>query len=234
MACSVEVLGRNKGVALITALMFTVLSLVISMSLLYMVTAGVKMSGAIKRYASATNAAYGGSELLTGEIIGKALEFSNYSAGGNPFTTYFSAKMGALRILPESNLSCLHMRLTTPRRFWSPACSVISRNSPDISFQLQGTSGSPYRVYSTIVDTSEWRITSFPGTGKKEINSLAGNSDITSGGDDAELTQGAVVGSGGPPLKSPHYPYVYKIEIQGERKDNPDKEKSTLSVLYAY
>ena len=126
------------------------------------------------------------------------------------------------------------MRLTTPRRFWTPACSVITSSSPDISFQLNAASGSPYRVFSNIADTSEWRITSFPGTGLKVTNSLAGNSDITSGGEDSDLTQGAVVGSGGPPLKSPHYPYVYKIEIQGERQDNPNKEKSNMTVLYAY
>ena len=119
-------LQRNNGMALITALMFTMLTLVITMALLYMVTAGARTSGALKRYKTATDATYGGSELLTREIIGKALEFSNFSTGGNPFTTYFPAKMGALTLLPESNLSCLHMRLTTPRRFWTPACSVIT------------------------------------------------------------------------------------------------------------
>ncbi len=227
-------LKPKKGIALITALMFTVLSLVITMALLQMVTTGARTSGALKRYKTSLDATYGGSELLTKEIIGKALAFSNFSSAGNSFPTYFPAKMGSLTLLPESNLSCLHMRLTTPRRFWSPACATPSSSSPDISFQLNGSTGSPYRVFSNIVDTSEWRITSFPGTGVKETNSLAGNSDITGGDEDSELTQGAVVGSGGPPLKSPHYPYVYKIDIQGERRNNPNKEKSNMSVLYAY
>ncbi len=227
-------LKRENGMALITALMFTALSLVISMALLAMITSGTKTTGALKRYRTATDAAYGGAELLTKEIIGKALEFSNFSSAGNPFTSYFPAKMGSLTLLPESNLSCLHMRLTTPRRFWNPVCSAISSSSPDISFRLNAASGAPYRVFSNIVDTSEWRITSFPGTGLKITNSLAGNSDITSAGEDTELTQGAVVGSGGPPLKSPHYPYIYKIEIQGERQNNPSMEKSNMTVLYAY
>ena len=227
-------LKSNKGIALITAMMFTVLTLVITMALLQMVTTGVRTSGALKRYKTSLDATYGGSELLTKEIIGKALAFSNFSSTGNPFTTYFPAKMGSLTLLPESNLSCLHMRLTTPRRFWSPACAPASSSSPDISFQLNGASGSPYRVFSNIVDTSEWRITSFPGTGLKVTNSLAGNSDVTGGDEDTELSQGAVVGSGGPPLKSPHYPFVYKIDIQGERQVNPNKEKSNMSILYAY
>jgi hypothetical protein len=225
-------LKSENGIALITALMFTVLSLVISMALLYMVTAGAKTSGSLKRYKTAMDATYGGTELITKEIIGKALAFSNFSASGNSFTTYFPNQMGTMTILSESNLDCLHMRLTTPRRFWSDACSTISSSSPDISFRLNAASGSPYRVYSNIVNTSEWRITSFPGTGLKITTSLAGNSDVTSG-EESELTQGGVVKTG-TPLKTPHYPFVYKIEIQGERQNNPAMEKGNMSVLYAY
>ena len=225
-------LKSENGLALITALMFTMLSLAISMALLYMVTAGARTSGSLKRYKTAMDATYGGTELFTKEIIGKALAFSNYSASGNSFTAYFPDQMGAMTILSESNLDCLHMRLTTPRRFWSNACSALSSSSPDISFRLNAASGSPYRVYSNIVDTSEWRITSFPGTAMKVTNSLAGNSDVTSG-EESELTQGGVVKTG-TPLKTPHYPFVYKIEIQGERQNNPAMEKGNISVLYAY
>ena len=229
-------LKSEHGIALITALMFTLLSLVISMALLYMVTAGAKTSGALKRYKTAMDATYGGTEIITKEILGKALEFSNYSTSGNPFKTYLPGKLSNLTILSESNLSCLHERLTTPRRFWSTACSAISSSSPDISFRLNALETDPnkqFRVYCNIVDTSEWRITSFPGTGLKETNSLPGNSDITGGGENFELTQGGVVKTGSS-LNSPHYPYVYKIEIQGERLNNPKMEKGNMSVLYAY
>ncbi len=220
--------------ALITALMFTVLAFVLSMTLLYMVTAGTRTSGALKRYKTATEATYGGSELVAREMIGMALAFPNVSTASNPFSRYLPDRLRALTLLPESNLSCLHIRLTTPRRFWSPACAAISSSTPDISFLLNAASGAPYRIYSNIVDTSEWRITSFAGTGLKLTTSIAGNSDITSGSENTELIQGAVVESGGQPLESPHYPYLYKIEIQGERRNNPAMEKSNLSILYAY
>jgi hypothetical protein len=232
MEFNMKHLKNQRGIALITSLMFTVLSMVIGMALLYMVTAGAKTSGAIKRYKTALDATYGGTELLTKEIIRKALAFPNFSSAATPFSTFLQNQMGPLTIQPESNLFCLRMRLTTPKRFWSNACSNLSSSAPDISFQLNAASGTPYRVYSNIVDTSEWRITSFPGTGLQETNYLAGNSDIT-GGEDAELTQGAVVGSGGPTINLPHYPYVYKIEIQGERQNNP-VENGNISVLYAY
>jgi len=56
---------------------------------------------------------------------------------------------------------------------------------------------------------------------------IAGNSDVSSfvleGGGTTE--PGAVT--------VPHYPYVYRLEVQGEREQNAT-EKANLSVMYAY
>lgn len=231
-----KLLKNNGGIALVTSLMFTALALVISMALLYMVTSGIRTSGALKRYRTALDATYGGTELFTKEIINRALAFSNYSSGSNPFTSYLANEMGSLT--SPSFSDCFHMRLTTPRRLWSAACAAgnsVPTNSPDASFLLNSATGSPYRIYSKVVDTSEWKITSFPGTGVQVTNSLAGNSDPTGGGGSGvgTLEQG---GTGrGPDLgpQLPHYPYIYRIEIQGQRQNNP-MEKATVSVLYAY
>lgn len=226
-------LSNNKGIALITSLMFTVLALVISMALLYMVTSGTKTSGAFKRYRTAIDATYGGTELITKEMISKALAFSNVSSASNPFTTYLQTELGTLAS-PTVD-SCFHERLTTPRRLWSSACTVTTsnpKNSPDLSFQLNATSSTPYVVYSKIVDTSEWRITSIVGTGVAVTNSLAGNSDPTSGGSgNSELSKGGTIDKQG--VKTPHYPYIYRVEVQGERQNN-SAEKGNVSVLYAY
>jgi hypothetical protein len=228
-------LKNNDGIALITSLMFTALALVISMALLYMVTSGIKTSGALKRYRTALDATYGGTELVTKEIINRALAFSNYSSGSNSFSTYLVNELGTLNNPTFSD--CFHMRLTTPRRLWSAACAAGNSNptnSPDVSFLLNSTTGSSYRIYSKIVDTSEWKITSFPGTGVQVTNSLAGNSDPTGGGGSGvgTLEQGGTGrSSSGPEL--PHYPYIYKIEIQGQRQNSP-MEKASVSVLYAY
>ena len=63
------------------------------------------------------------------------------------------------------------------------------------------------------------------GTQKTVV--IAGNSDTSSfvleGGGTTE--QGAVT--------VPHYPYVYRMEVQGEREQNA-QEKSVISVMYAY
>jgi hypothetical protein len=228
-------LRNEEGIALVTSLMFTVISLVISMALLYMVIAGTKTSGSLKRYKTALDATYGGTELFTKELIGKALDFQNYSSGTNSFNTYLTNEMGSLTNKSVSN--CFKERLANPKRFWSAACTTVSNSSPDISFQLNAASGSPYRVFSNIVDTSEWKITSITGTGTSINTTLAGNSDPTNGGGGLSgatglLTKGGA-GYGQPSTQIPHYPYIYKIEVQGERQNNP-MERGNVTVLYAY
>lgn len=228
-----KLIRNEEGIALVTSLMFTVLSLVISMALLYMVIAGAKTSGSLKRYKTALDATYGGTELFTKEMIGKALEFRNYSSGTQNFNTYLTNEMGSLANKSVSN--CLKERLYNPKRLWSAACATVSNSSPDMSFQLNAASGSPYRVFTNIADTSEWKITSITGTGVSLKTTIAGNSDPTAGGGEAGgglLSKGGA-GYGTNPTKIPHYPYIYKIEIQGERQNNPT-ERGNVSVLYAY
>ena len=66
---SMKHLKDNSGIALITSLMFTLISLTIVMALLYMVTQSTRVSGANKRYKTALEASYGGSELFTKDIL---------------------------------------------------------------------------------------------------------------------------------------------------------------------
>lgn len=228
-------INNENGIALVTSLMFTVLALVISMSLLYMVIIGTKSTGALKRYRTAIDATYGGVDVITKEVIFKAFDFQNYSSGSNPFKTHLTNELGSLA--NKSISECFRIRLTQPKKNWG-ICSNITSTAPDISFQLNATSGSPYRVYTNIVDTSEWKITSFSGTGVSLTTTFAGNSgDGSSEG--TGLSKGGA-GYGTSPTKIPHYPYIYKIEVQGERQrsvgedPNSPHERGNVSVLYAY
>jgi hypothetical protein len=56
---------------------------------------------------------------------------------------------------------------------------------------------------------------------------MAGNSDTTN----FSLEGGSTTDGSG--VTVPHYPYMYRIEIQAERSQNP-AEKSKISVQYAY
>lgn len=223
-------LGNEKGVALVTAIMFTALALVLSLSLLFLVTTGIQTSAALKRYRTALDATYGGTELMVNDVINSAFGFSNYSSlhPGATFPDYLKSTMGTL----ASNATvsgCMQQRLTLPRSQWSGVCADVNlnaKNLPDVSFQLGSATGTPYVVYSKLVDTMERKFQVYE-SGSSRTVTIAGNSDIST----FSLEGGSTTEGGG--VTVPHYPYVYRMEIQGERVQNP-QEKAKVSVMYAY
>jgi hypothetical protein len=223
-------IGNEKGVALVTSLMFTLLALVISMSLLYMVTSGMHASGALKRYRTAVDAAYGGTEIMVKDIISTSFKYNDYllTNPGTSFPDFLKSSMGTLSNMTVSD--CMNQRLTTPRSQWTGACANVSLKldalTADVTFSLNATSSSPYKIYSKIVDTMERKFLVLDSGVVKTVT-IAGNSDTSS----IVLEGGSTSEGGG--VTVPHYPYMYRIEIQGERATNA-VEKSNISVLYAY
>lgn len=229
-------LYNEKGMALITSLMFTVLGLVISMSLLYLVTSGIKSSAAMKSYRNAVDATYGGTDIMIKDIIGASFSFSTYSSTnpGTSFVDYMkNYRMAGLGSPGVSD--CFRQKLTTPKELWTTACnnsSLDAKSGTDVTFSLNGSNGFPFKVYSKIVDTMTRKFTvleTYSG-GKAQRTktvTIAGNTDLSGG----VLDTGAVTDQA--PVSVPHYPYVYRVEVQGERQQNA-AEKSQISVLYAY
>ncbi|MEI6214380.1 MAG: hypothetical protein WCP10_09770 [Desulfuromonadales bacterium] len=234
-------LRNENGIALITALMFTVLSLVITMTLLYMVDAGTRTSGAVKRYRTVTEAAYGGADIVVKDLMTAGFAFHNYSImnPGTSFNSYMTGSTnGYMRNLNSPTVSsCLRAKLTQPKSQWAAACSNVTLNakeSPDVTFNLNAASGTPLAVYSKIVDTMERKFTvleAYSSTGgwakRSKTVRVAGNSDTST----SALESGSTTDGSG--VTVPHYPYMYRIEIQAERQQNAT-EKSKLSVQYAY
>ncbi len=66
-------LNNERGVALVMALILTLIILAAVSALLYLVTQGTMMSGYQKRYQTALEAAKGGMELATKEIISRTI-----------------------------------------------------------------------------------------------------------------------------------------------------------------
>ncbi len=205
MLCAIR---NNKGVALVTSLMFTLLTLTIVMALLYMVTAGIQASGQNKKYRTAVEASYGGTDITIKDVLPVMLQ--NYSSA-----TFINDVQGAftgvsLQVLSDSK--CLQSKLVKKTADWDSTCSSTSdpKKSPDLQMTLQPVSGNPFIVTSKIVDT------------------VAGNSD-TSG---LQL-EGSGVAESSPLLTPKSIPYVYRIEVQGERQTNATSQ-ANLEVLYAY
>lgn len=203
-----KTLRNEEGAALVTALLMTLISLGIVMSLLILIQEQTRHSGAHKRYKNALEASHGAVELMAKELIPLM-----FSGGADPKST-LTTEFASINLDTASN-ACLQQKLTLPASGWT-ACGASSKSlnpklDSDLTFKLQGTTGSGFNVYAKIVDTQP------------------GNSD-TSG---LELDSGAGVTGTSSGVSPKHIPAMYRLETEGESADNP-KEKAALTVLYAY
>lgn len=204
-------LKNEDGVALITALMFTLICLAMVMTLMYYVLSATKMSAAQKKYRNSLEASYGGTEFVTKTVIPRL--FLDYSAGKkslrDDFTGNLDLKFGVDAALKE--------KLTKATGSWGSTVSKTGdpKVAPDFIFTLKGQNNGPdFKVYSKIVDT------------------IAGIGLIDTSGIDY-LDAGIGVAGTSTSTQTPRTPNIYTVEVQGEAAVNP-KEKAGLSVLYAY
>lgn len=215
---------NEKGVALVTALLLTLLALAITMTLLYFVLMNTKISSAHKQYKTSLEATYGGVELNSNVIMPKlfdATKFTNFTT----MRKYLVTKYSGVGLKIETTDAIIQEKLTTTTSLWvaSQADNKTSDPAvkPDFSMVLSGASvpGTSnmgnFKVYSKIVDTIEGNTARRDPRIPAELDSA----DPVVGGT-ARATTGV------------HRPYVYTIEVLGERENNP-MEKARLSVLYA-
>lgn len=127
---------NDKGIALVTALILSLLALVIATATIYMLLQGTEVSGLKKRYTSALGASKGATE-ATALIISLSGSIPSDLAG----------------ITTVSNPSCFDKKLTNRKVDWG-VCDTgetISSSSYDIKFDLTAYGG--YEAYAKIVDT---------------------------------------------------------------------------------
>ena len=203
------ILRCQAGAALVTALMLTMLCLVIAMALLYTVTTGTRISASQKRYRSALQAAHGGVELMTLEIIPRLAQLE---ATESTLKSDFS-----LIDLQLPHYDCLQQKLAKPTSQWGDCnASYDTEDSPDLVFKLSGEKigEKGFNVSAKIVDT-------VPGNSDKNSSEL--------------LDQGsAVAGIDEVIIRPQHVPAIYSVSVQGVREGGHVREKAKLSALYAY
>ncbi len=221
-------LKNDKGVALITALMVTLISLVIILGFLYVVTQGVKTGGSRKVYRNAVEASYAGTSVTMYDVLpqlAKAiLEVSGpTSADTGLVMTTLETAFSAQHLYFNQNTNyadCLNQKLTGDPSTWSKCPGTSSSvtkanivNSADMTFDLDGTSNSKFKVYTKIVDT-------IPGT--TYMSPLPGG----------PLLGGGVTDPGTATVSSGRH-FIYRIEVVGEKADHPS-EQGNLTVMYEY
>ena len=134
--------GNEKGIALVMVLILAAIALAIMAGLIYMITAGTQISGMQKRYKTALDAGFGGTDV----------SYQLISARGDPL-------IPGIPLTFNVTSSCLTDKLNKKTADWASACDKSITVSPPSSYDMYfdlGTIGYPtYRVYSKIVDTVE-------------------------------------------------------------------------------
>lgn len=212
------ILRSEGGAALITALMLTMLTLVIALTLLTVITTGTKVSASQKRYRSSLAAAQGGVELLSAEIVPRLFQSSSLAPDEQLKKLVLMEQEYSLIDLHLQDPACLKQKLEEPAGSWNK-CSAAQASTdlaqaPDVSFRLAGEAPAKgFVITSKIIDTT-------PG------NSDASGNDL--------LDPGGSVTSNEPIVRPRHVPAMYNISVQGVREEPGSREKARLSVLYAY
>ncbi len=215
-----RLLKNQSGIALVTSLMMTLISLAMVMVLMSYVMQSIRATGATKQYKNTLEASYGGAELLVKDIMPSFFNYSGASSAGS--ITALRTKYASINLDFVSGNPCLNQKLNNQTIDWTDAVCGVNRIStnpkvlPDITFVLRSTmigfqTPPGYKIYAKIVDTAV--------VGNTEKSSVD-YSSRSPGGDRQD-------GSPSP------IPSIYTIDLTGERETNP-LEKTMLEVLYSY
>jgi hypothetical protein len=206
---------NRQGIALVTSLMLTLISLTIVMAVMYMITQSVQQSGMVKRYKTALEASYGGTDIMMKELIPEILKNAESATLFADLEDKYS--LISLVVNPDADMrSCFQRKLILQVSEWQDVkcvaanLSVNPKELPDLQFNMQAMSGAPYTVYAKIVDT------------------LKGNTDMS-----GLQLEGAGVAETTVVVTPQNIPYVYRMEIQAERSTNA-VEQGNMTVVYAY
>jgi len=213
-------LKDQNGIALVTSLMMTLISLAMIMVLMSYVIQSLKSTGANKQYKNTLEASYGGAELLVKDIVPMFFNFSGASSAGS--IPALTTKYSSINLNFDSGNPCLAQKLNNQTAAWTDAVCGAGRSIanpkvlPDVTFVLKSTitgfqTPPGYKIFAKIVDTA------VVGNTEKSTQDYSTRSP---GGDRSD-------GSPNP------IPSLYTIDITGERETNP-LEKTKLEVLYSY
>jgi hypothetical protein len=199
----------EKGVALVIVMAIITISSALIAVIVYFVMKGTDYTALNKRYQTSKEASLGGIDFFTKELIPLTINGTNLSTAVTTFNVIATATVN-----PVAADACFLAKLRSVSSSWPTGCdsTLDAKTLPDIRVTLSSTGGAqPFDVYTKIVDT------------------VVGNTNISGvvleGMGTAESASGVIT--------SQHFPYMYTILFQGERKNNP-AERANFEVLYGY
>jgi len=211
----VKEFGREKGVALVSALIVVSVAAGIFAAVMYFALSGTDISGLQRKYQSSKEASLGAIDVLTKDLVPRVMGGSNLSA-------VVATLVKPAGVLPAvtanaANDACFSAKLTTSTSGWpGGACDsgAEATTNPDIIFNLKGKADQtkPYVVSMKIIDT------------------VSGNSDRS--GVVLDVGSG-VVDDASSLIRIQHFPFLYTI-VTDARQQGSTTERANMEVLYAY
>lgn len=220
--------GRKseRGIALVVVLILSAVSLALMTALIYMITAGIQISGFQKRYKTSLEAGKGGTDLfyMLVDRRGDFMDTNQFKdgldlAGLNPSIALISDCSGTS--MGGTQYKGLQAKLLTPTSSWDPVnCNMSISIDPDnpATYDMKLELGTnKYNYYAKIVDTIEGN------TGPGALG----------GGSASGLLNSGVVSSGTGEIQVMQKPYLYAMEVMATNSTNTS-ERSKFSILYQY
>ena len=211
---------NEKGIALVSVLILSLIALSIIATLIYLVIQGTRFSGFFKRYETAREAGTGGAEITVDLINNQGMlpdllsvfpKKCDCGLDDTPADNSVINDDGSLST-PTGAYICLCAKICDATADWPAGCdsSLDATTNPDLSLSLAGIGGDSYSVNTKIVDT-------IPGITDMSGEDLGGTGVVASGAAPIDVVQ----------------PYIYRIEVDSQSTTN-QIERSRMSVLYGY
>lgn len=198
---------NQKGIALIVALILSLVSLVLIGMALYISTQGTKLSGRLKSYATALSAANGAYEITT-TILPRIKDDQSFD-------------LSNIDSLKSNKEKCLNIKLNNLTQDWTSA-SGWSNNC----YSLNNATSSNLDDIRTYYDL-QYKLGDYDVYIKVTSSSL-GNTQQPSKNN---LNVGSVVSNGQSGKSPPTMPHLYRIEILSEKNSSDEVH---ITALYAY
>ncbi len=199
---------NQKGIALIVALILSLVSLVLIGMALYISTQGTKLSGRLKSYATALSAANGAYEIAT-TILPSIKQQSSFD-------------LSNIDSLKSNNEKCLNIKLNNLTQNWTSTSGWSYNHCPSLNNATSSNIDDIRNYYDLQYKLGDYDVYI------KVTSSSLGNTQQPSKNN---LNVGSVVSNGQSGKSPPTMPHLYRIEILSEKNSSDEVH---ITALYAY
>lgn len=213
-----KIVRNQRGIALVLVLILALIGLAMVSALMFMVTQGTSLSGAMRFYRTADEAAVGAAE-FTGEYI---LNRGAMAALGAALGCNCGDPAIYTDTVPDT---CRCRKICNPTSQYNAsgtACVDEDGTTAGLQISVDPSANSDgsvplgaYTVTYKIIDTVE---------GNTEPGSIVASGTL--------IGSGVITSSGGV-YSPPHFPFLYRVEVMAQRTTNA-RERSRISMLYGY